>query len=115
MRKENKTVMEMRNVSYVERPHAILKFIQAGFSVDDIIIRRIDTSHYDMVASKWKWHSVGKIQLENIIQLLYNSRKQIKGSDTYNTTTKSKGILWTCWNEFNRPSGKIRDVTTKLF
>ena len=52
MRKENKTVMEMRNVSYVERPHAILKFIQAGFSVDDIIIRRIDTSHYDMVAIK---------------------------------------------------------------
>lgn len=52
MRKESKTVMEMRNVSYVERPHAILKFIKAGFSIDDIIITRIDASHYDVVASK---------------------------------------------------------------
>ena len=52
MRKENKTVMEMRNVSYVERPHAILKFIQAGFSVDDIQIIRIDACNYNMIAIK---------------------------------------------------------------
>lgn len=52
MMKYNKTVMEMRNVSYVERPHAIRKFILAGFSVDDIIITRIDASHYSMIASK---------------------------------------------------------------
>ena len=32
-------------------------------------------------------------QLENIVQLLYNGRKQIKGSDTHNITTKSKSIL----------------------
>lgn len=52
MMKYNKTVMEMRNISYVEKPNAIRRFILAGFSVDDIIIRRIDASHYNMIASK---------------------------------------------------------------
>lgn len=46
----NKTIMEMRNVSYTERPHAILAFKKAGFRVEDIKITRIDSSHYDMVA-----------------------------------------------------------------
>lgn len=52
MMKYNKTVMEMRNISYVEKPNAIKRFILAGFPVDDIIIRRIDSCHYDMVAIK---------------------------------------------------------------
>lgn len=34
-----------------------------------------------------------EIQLENLFILLYNSRKQIKRSDTYNTTTENKSIL----------------------
>lgn len=34
-----------------------------------------------------------KKQLENLSKLLYNSEKQIKGSDIYNITTKSKSIL----------------------
>ena len=47
-----KRIMEMKNVSYVDRPHAILKFIRNGFNVTDISIIRIDASHYDMVAAK---------------------------------------------------------------
>ena len=52
MRKENKTVMEIHNVSYVEKPNAIRKFILSGFSIDDIIITRIDPCHYNIVAIK---------------------------------------------------------------
>lgn len=48
-----KQVMEMRDVSYIDRPHAILKFKQNGFSVDDIYATKVDASHYDMVAIKY--------------------------------------------------------------
>ena len=48
-----KTVMEMKNVSYIEKPYAILKFKREGFSLDDIQITRIDSSHYNMTAIKY--------------------------------------------------------------
>lgn len=48
----NYIFMEMRNVAYVDRPHAILSFKRAGFSVDDIQITRVDASHYDMFAKR---------------------------------------------------------------
>ena len=44
--------LEIRNVSYVERPKAIYQFIKRGFSVNDIIINRVDACHYDMFASR---------------------------------------------------------------
>ena len=50
MTRENRVVMEMRNVSETERPHAILRFTLNGFSTKDIIITRTDATHYDMVA-----------------------------------------------------------------
>ena len=50
MMKFNRTIMEMRNVHYTDRPNAIRKFINAGFSVDDIQVIRIDSCHYDMIA-----------------------------------------------------------------
>ena len=52
MMKFNKTIMEIRNVHYTDRPNAIRKFINAGFSVDDIQVIRIDGCNYDMVATK---------------------------------------------------------------
>ena len=48
-----KTVMEMKNVSYVEKPHAFLKFKLAGFEIEDIQVVRVDSSHYDMIAVKY--------------------------------------------------------------
>ena len=42
--------MEIRNVSYVDRPNAIRKFLANGFSIDDIVVTRVDACHYDMVA-----------------------------------------------------------------
>lgn len=48
-----KTVtMEMKNVSYTERPRAFLKFERNGFSIEDIIVTRVDACHYDMYASR---------------------------------------------------------------
>lgn len=44
--------MEKRNVAYVDKPNAILSFLHAGFSIDNIIITKIDYCHYDMVAIK---------------------------------------------------------------
>ena len=44
--------MEKRNVAYVERPHAILSFKRAGFSVEDIQITRNKNDHYDMFAKR---------------------------------------------------------------
>ena len=52
MMKYNRTIMEMRNVHYTDRPNAIRKFINAGFSVNDIKIIRIDACNYDMMAIK---------------------------------------------------------------
>lgn len=52
MTKVNRTVMEMHNVAYVERPNAIRKFLMNGFSIEDICITRVDACHYDMVAIK---------------------------------------------------------------
>ena len=52
MMKFNRTIMEMKNVHYTDRPNAIRKLINAGFSVDDIQAIRIDACHYDMVAIK---------------------------------------------------------------
>ena len=46
----NYIFMEKRNVRYIDRPHAILDFLRAGFSVDGIQITRVDASHYDMFA-----------------------------------------------------------------
>jgi hypothetical protein len=46
------TFMQLFNVSYVERPKAILAFKRAGFSVDDINTVRTDASHYNMFAAK---------------------------------------------------------------
>ena len=48
----NRTIIEMRNVHYTDRPNAIRKFINAGFSADDIQIIRIDACNYDMIATK---------------------------------------------------------------
>ena len=52
MMKFNKTIMEIRSVHYTDRPNAIHKFINAGFSVDDIQVIRIDACRYDMIATK---------------------------------------------------------------
>lgn len=52
MMKFNKTIMEVRSVHYTDRPNAIRKFINAGFSVDDIQVIRIDACNYDMIATK---------------------------------------------------------------
>lgn len=48
------TRMEMNNVSYVEKPNAIRKFLMNGFCVEDIVVIRIDATHYDMVAIKFE-------------------------------------------------------------
>ena len=53
MKKENKITMEINNISYIERPHAFLKFKRAGFSIEDIQITRINSSHYNMIAIKY--------------------------------------------------------------
>ena len=50
MKKITKT-MVIRNVAYVDRPNAIRKFILAGFSINDIVVTRIDYGHYDMIAT----------------------------------------------------------------
>lgn len=50
MKKYNRTTMEIRNVHYTDRPNAIRKFINAGFSVDDIQVIRIDACSYNMIA-----------------------------------------------------------------
>ena len=55
MRKENKTIMEIKNVSYVEKPHAFLQFKLAGFSTAEIQVIRTDSSHYYMTATKGRW------------------------------------------------------------
>ena len=52
MTKYNRTIMKMKNVHYTDRPNAIRKFINAGFSVNDIQIIRIDACNYDMIAIK---------------------------------------------------------------
>ena len=52
MRRESKEVMEMLNVSYVEKPKAIYQFIKNGYSVNDIIITKKDPRHYNMIAIK---------------------------------------------------------------
>ena len=52
MMKFNRTIMEMKNVHYTDRPNAIRKFINVGFSVDDIQITRVDASHYNMFAKR---------------------------------------------------------------
>jgi hypothetical protein len=52
MKKESKTVMEILNVSYVERPHAILRFKNAGFNIDDINMIKVSPTHYNMYAIK---------------------------------------------------------------
>lgn len=52
MMKYNRTIMKMINVHYTDRPNAIRKFINAGFSVDDIQVIRIDACNYDMIATK---------------------------------------------------------------
>ncbi len=54
MTKTNRIVMEMRNVSYIEKPKAFLKFERNGFSVSEIQVTRVDASHYDMVAIKYQ-------------------------------------------------------------
>lgn len=45
-------LMEKRNVAYADRPNAILSFLRAGFSIDDIVITKIDSCHYNMVSTK---------------------------------------------------------------
>lgn len=52
MTKVNRTVMEMRHVSYVERPNAIRKFLMNGFSIEDICVTRVSACYYDIVAIK---------------------------------------------------------------
>lgn len=53
MTKAKKMVMEINDVSYVERPHAILKFKRAGFSIEDIQVVRISACKYNMMAIKY--------------------------------------------------------------
>lgn len=52
MKKENKTIMEIKNIPYVERPHAILKCKLAGFSIEEIKVNRISVCRYDVIAIK---------------------------------------------------------------
>lgn len=52
MKKESKEMMEVLNVSYVERPKAIYQFIKNGYSVSDIIITKSGACHYNMVATR---------------------------------------------------------------
>ena len=52
MRNFNIESLEIRNVSYVERPKAIYQFIKNGYSVEEIIITRVNACHYDMFASR---------------------------------------------------------------
>lgn len=52
MIKFNKTIMEVRSVHYTDRPNTIRKFINAGFSVDDIQVIRTNACNYDMIATK---------------------------------------------------------------
>lgn len=54
MRNFNIESLEIKNVSYVERPKAICQFIKRGFSVSEIVIARVDTCHYDMLATNRK-------------------------------------------------------------
>ena len=50
MKNEFKEVLEILNVSYVEKPKAIYQFIKNGYSVSDIIITKSGARHYNMIA-----------------------------------------------------------------
>ena len=52
MKNEFKEVLEVLNVSYVERPKAIYQFIKNGYSVSDIIITKSGNRHYNMISSR---------------------------------------------------------------
>ena len=52
MKKSNKTMLEINNLSYIEKPHAILKCILAGFSIEEIQINKINACRYNIVAIK---------------------------------------------------------------
>ena len=52
MMKYNKIIMEVRSVHYTDKPNTIRKFTNAGVSVNDIQIIRIDACNYDMIAIK---------------------------------------------------------------
>ena len=73
---------------------------EKDFGANTVLMLQIELTH--AISDMWYKENIKQPidldfymekQLENIVQLLYNGRKQIKGSDTYNTTTKSKGIL----------------------
>lgn len=51
MKNFNIESFEILSVSYVERPNAIYQFIKRGFSVEEIVITRINASNYHMFAS----------------------------------------------------------------
>ena len=52
MRNFNIESLEIKNVSYIEKPKAIYKFIKNGFSVQEIVITRVSSCRYDMFASR---------------------------------------------------------------
>jgi len=52
MTKRNVIIMEMRNVDYIDIPHAILTFKKAGFAVSDIVKRPVGCRTYDLVATR---------------------------------------------------------------
>lgn len=52
MRNFNIESFEVLNVSYVERPKAIYQFIKRGFSVEEIVITKLNASTYNMFASR---------------------------------------------------------------
>lgn len=47
-----KTVMEFRDVHYMGKSRAIRKMLLAGFSINDICVRRVSACRYDIVAIK---------------------------------------------------------------
>ena len=47
-----KKIMEFRDVHYTGKTRAIRKMLSAGFSIEDICVRRVSACRYDIVAIK---------------------------------------------------------------
>lgn len=53
MAKISYSTMEMKDVDYIEIPHAILRFKLNGFAVEDIVKKRTSACKYTLTAKKW--------------------------------------------------------------